>query len=310
MLRSPRSRACFDPGAASRSSGTPGTTATRGWRSSARSSATRRSRSRTSFPSCRRAGCSVRWRPRASRSCRCGTARACSTSSSRAATARSSPLRARAGARCGRSPVRRHVGWRRRAARLRHRVLQDPSHRLSASHRRPLGQVRPGAQDGVYRALSAASESGVFGRPYQAFPSVPQAAAVATGDVTGDGRADVVVTNGYTGNAAVDFRLWVLAQTSSGALAAPARTPPQARTRTASSRWPSATSRATGARTSSSASARSVCRCSPRPPRAPSVRPSRTRRRTGGRYVSDGSTATGRWTSPRSAGGRARSRCS
>ena len=68
---------------------------------------------------------------------------------------------------------------------------------------------------------SVAAASGPVFAPYQAFPSVPEAAAVATGDVTGDGRADVVVTNGYTGNAAVDFRLWVLAQTSSGALAAP-----------------------------------------------------------------------------------------
>ena len=72
----------------------------------------------------------------------------------------------------------------------------------------------------VLVASVAAASGPVFG-PYQAFPSVPQAAAVATGDVTGDERADVVVTNGYTGNAAVDFRLWVLAQTSSGALAAP-----------------------------------------------------------------------------------------
>ena len=68
---------------------------------------------------------------------------------------------------------------------------------------------------------SVAAASGPVFAPYQAFPSVPQAAAVATGDVTGDGRADVVVTNGYTGNASIDFRLWVLAQTSSGALAAP-----------------------------------------------------------------------------------------
>ena len=72
----------------------------------------------------------------------------------------------------------------------------------------------------VLVASVAAASGPVFG-PYQAFPSVPQAAAVATGDVTGDGRADVVATNGYTGNASVDFRLWVLAQTSSGALAAP-----------------------------------------------------------------------------------------
>jgi Domain of unknown function DUF11/FG-GAP-like repeat len=68
---------------------------------------------------------------------------------------------------------------------------------------------------------SVSAASGPVFAPYQAVPSVPQAAAVATGDVTGDGRADVVVTNGYTGNASDDFRLWVLAQSSSGMLAAP-----------------------------------------------------------------------------------------
>jgi len=72
----------------------------------------------------------------------------------------------------------------------------------------------------VVGSVAAASGGAVF-QPYQSFASVPQAAAVATGDVTGDGRADVVVTNGYTGDAAVDFRVWVFAQTGSGSLAAP-----------------------------------------------------------------------------------------
>jgi hypothetical protein len=58
-------------------------------------------------------------------------------------------------------------------------------------------------------AVSAAS--GPVFQPYQAFAAVPDPAAVAIGDVTGDGRSDVVVTNGYTGDAAVDFRLWVFA---------------------------------------------------------------------------------------------------
>ena len=66
----------------------------------------------------------------------------------------------------------------------------------------------------------AAASSPVF-QPYQAFSAVPQAAAVAVGDVTGDGRADVVVTNGYTADPGVDFRLWVFAQGSSGALTDP-----------------------------------------------------------------------------------------
>jgi Domain of unknown function DUF11/FG-GAP-like repeat len=66
-----------------------------------------------------------------------------------------------------------------------------------------------------------AAASGPVFQPYQAFAAVPDPAAVAIGDVTGDGRSDIVVTSGYTGDAVVDFRLWVFAQSSSGALAAP-----------------------------------------------------------------------------------------
>ncbi len=58
-------------------------------------------------------------------------------------------------------------------------------------------------------------------RPYVAYPAVSQPDAVAIGDVTGDGRADAVVTTGYSGNAALDFKLAVLAQTAGGTLAAP-----------------------------------------------------------------------------------------
>jgi Domain of unknown function DUF11/FG-GAP-like repeat len=73
---------------------------------------------------------------------------------------------------------------------------------------------------GTLVASVAAASSPVF-QPYQAFSAVPQAAAVAIGDVTGDGRADVVATNGYTGNSTVDFRLWVFAQGASGELTGP-----------------------------------------------------------------------------------------
>src|SRR4051812_28233360 len=57
--------------------------------------------------------------------------------------------------------------------------------------------------------------------PYVAYAAVPEPDAVAIGDVTGDGRADAVVTTGYSSNPAVDFKLAVLAQTAAGTLAAP-----------------------------------------------------------------------------------------
>ena len=45
--------------------------------------------------------------------------------------------------------------------------------------------------------------------------------AVAIGDVTGDGRNDVVLTTGYANDPAHDFRVVVLAQLADGTLAAP-----------------------------------------------------------------------------------------
>jgi hypothetical protein len=57
--------------------------------------------------------------------------------------------------------------------------------------------------------------------PYQAIAVPSEPDAVAIGDVTGDGREDVVVTTGYDFDPANDFHLLVLAQTASGGLAAP-----------------------------------------------------------------------------------------
>ncbi|KRA50543.1 VCBS repeat-containing protein [Pseudoxanthomonas sp. Root630] len=51
---------------------------------------------------------------------------------------------------------------------------------------------------------------------------------VAVGDVTGDGRDDIVATTGYTPNArpsSDDFTLWVIVQQADGTLAAPLRHP-------------------------------------------------------------------------------------
>ena len=67
------------------------------------------------------------------------------------------------------------------------------------------------------RSLAAGS---LF-QAYQAVAVPSEPDAVAIGDVTGDGRADVVYTTGYSFDASVDFRLWVMAQGPDGSLAAP-----------------------------------------------------------------------------------------
>jgi fibronectin type 3 domain-containing protein len=62
--------------------------------------------------------------------------------------------------------------------------------------------------------------SGLFA-PYQAYPVGSWPEAVAIGDVTGDGRNDVVMTTSFYFDPANDYRLWVFAQTADGNLAAP-----------------------------------------------------------------------------------------
>ena len=69
-------------------------------------------------------------------------------------------------------------------------------------------------------ALPAAGAGGLL-EPYQATPVGSWPEAVAIGDVTGDGRNDVVMTTSFNADAANDFRLWVFAQTSAGSLAPP-----------------------------------------------------------------------------------------
>jgi hypothetical protein len=66
--------------------------------------------------------------------------------------------------------------------------------------------------------------SGLFA-PYQAYPVGSSPEAVAIGDVTGDGRADVVMTTSYDFDPANDFRLWVFTQASDGTLSAPVSYP-------------------------------------------------------------------------------------
>ena len=67
---------------------------------------------------------------------------------------------------------------------------------------------------------STLATGGLF-LPYQAIAVPSEPDAVAIGDVTGDGRDDIVVTTGYDFDPPNDFRLLVLAQTAAGGLAAP-----------------------------------------------------------------------------------------
>ena len=73
-------------------------------------------------------------------------------------------------------------------------------------------------------APSARAADGTF-HPYAIveLPSQPDAAAI--GDVTGDGRADIVATTGYDFNPTYDFRLFVVAQAPDGSLLPPVMYP-------------------------------------------------------------------------------------
>ena len=57
--------------------------------------------------------------------------------------------------------------------------------------------------------------------PYATVPIPSEPDAVAIGDVTGDGLADVVATTGYSSDPSVDFKLAVLPQLAGGSLGAP-----------------------------------------------------------------------------------------
>lgn len=59
--------------------------------------------------------------------------------------------------------------------------------------------------------------------PYQVIAVPSQADAVAIGDVTGDGRADIVFTTGYSNDPANDFHLFVMPQLAGGTLGAAVR---------------------------------------------------------------------------------------
>jgi hypothetical protein len=70
-------------------------------------------------------------------------------------------------------------------------------------------------------ATGVAGAAGTLFQPYHAVDVGSWPEAVATGDVTGDGRTDVVMTTGYYSDPANDFRVWVFAQTEGGVLSVP-----------------------------------------------------------------------------------------
>jgi len=74
-------------------------------------------------------------------------------------------------------------------------------------------------------ATGVAGAAGTLFQPYQAVAVGSSPEAVAIGDVTGDGRPDVVMTTGFDFDPANDYRVWVFAQTESGGLADPVSYP-------------------------------------------------------------------------------------
>ncbi len=74
----------------------------------------------------------------------------------------------------------------------------------------------------AFAALPAGVSAGTsLFEPYQVRSVGSAPAAVAIGDVTGDGRNDVVLTTGYNADPANDYRLFVFAQAADGTLGAP-----------------------------------------------------------------------------------------
>jgi uncharacterized repeat protein (TIGR01451 family) len=69
-------------------------------------------------------------------------------------------------------------------------------------------------------APAASAADGLFGA-YQTFAPGEDAANVAIGDLTGDGRADVVVTTDYSQDPAIENHLWVYPQRTDGTLGSP-----------------------------------------------------------------------------------------
>lgn len=74
---------------------------------------------------------------------------------------------------------------------------------------------------------AASAADGLFA-PYTTHEPWGDAANVAMGDVTGDGRADVVLSTDYSADPAIENRLWVYPQHAEGGLGAPTSVATQA----------------------------------------------------------------------------------
>ena len=77
-------------------------------------------------------------------------------------------------------------------------------------------------------ALPTAANAATLFQPYVMYKPDSRAANVAVGDVTGDGRPDVVLTSDYDFNPATDYSLWIYPQGADGTLGSPNQVKTQA----------------------------------------------------------------------------------
>jgi fibronectin type 3 domain-containing protein len=81
--------------------------------------------------------------------------------------------------------------------------------------------VGEGPLSNVLSATATGSSPGLLFGSYQAIPVGSWPEAVAIGDVSGDGRNDVVMTTSYYFDPGADYRLWVFVQAPDGTLSPP-----------------------------------------------------------------------------------------
>jgi uncharacterized repeat protein (TIGR01451 family) len=77
------------------------------------------------------------------------------------------------------------------------------------------------AGGGLVTSLEAAGAANTLFHPYATYYPGSSPTGVATGDVTGDGRPDMLLTTGYNFDPATDFSLWVYPQKADGGLGSP-----------------------------------------------------------------------------------------